>query len=309
MTDRQSAPSGAPPSRVLLVGAGVALLLTTVVTLSVQVLVGFQAQRATFDELLVALAACVLLLAAPWCGLAALLTCVDALRGRTERRGGVPSFVHRWVLIACGAAVLAAAAPAHAAGGSVSDAEGTVRIERDPAAQPGSTGRAGPAGQAGATSLSGATYGAWAAGISALRYADHALDGLPLPDRPVSTDRPAPAAGSVAGGETGTESHSDAALPTPRETPRETPEVPPETPQTPQDTPQGGSHVVVRGESLWLIAAAHLEPDATDAEIAALTSALYATHRTAIGSDPDVIHPGLRLDIDRAMEHTDRSRP
>lgn len=53
--------------------------------------------------------------------------------------------------------------------------------------------------------------------------------------------------------------------------------------------------VVVRaGDSLWSIAAATLPADATDAQVAAATAALADLNRDVV-TDPDLIHPGLRL--------------
>lgn len=53
--------------------------------------------------------------------------------------------------------------------------------------------------------------------------------------------------------------------------------------------------VVVRGDTLWALAARHLGPDATDAEIAAEWQRWYAHNRGAIGDDPDLLLPGQRL--------------
>lgn len=54
--------------------------------------------------------------------------------------------------------------------------------------------------------------------------------------------------------------------------------------------------VVVRpGDSLWSIAAAHLPPDASATEITEGWHAWWATNRRVIGPDPDLIHPGQRL--------------
>lgn len=57
----------------------------------------------------------------------------------------------------------------------------------------------------------------------------------------------------------------------------------------------GVTHVVLRGESLWSIAAAHLGSGASDAEIAAEWPRWFAANRTVIGTDPDVILPGQVL--------------
>jgi nucleoid-associated protein YgaU len=52
---------------------------------------------------------------------------------------------------------------------------------------------------------------------------------------------------------------------------------------------------VRRGDTLWSIAAAHLGPDATDAEIAAEWPRWYRANRAVIGDDPDVIEAGQQL--------------
>jgi nucleoid-associated protein YgaU len=60
-----------------------------------------------------------------------------------------------------------------------------------------------------------------------------------------------------------------------------------------------GDHVVVRGECLWDIAAARLLQDTgrppTDAEVAVAAHAWWRTNAAAIGSDPDLLHPGQVL--------------
>lgn len=57
----------------------------------------------------------------------------------------------------------------------------------------------------------------------------------------------------------------------------------------------GGEVVVQRGDTLWAIAARHLRPDATPAEIATEWPRWYAANRSAIGDDPDLILPGTIL--------------
>ncbi|WP_051466094.1 MULTISPECIES: LysM peptidoglycan-binding domain-containing protein [Pseudofrankia] len=53
--------------------------------------------------------------------------------------------------------------------------------------------------------------------------------------------------------------------------------------------------VVHRGDSLWTIAARHLGPSATDAQIAAEWPRWWAANQDAIGPDPGLILPGQRL--------------
>lgn len=56
-----------------------------------------------------------------------------------------------------------------------------------------------------------------------------------------------------------------------------------------------GEVVVLRGDTLWSIAAAHLGAGASDAEIAAEWPRWYAANADLIGPDPNVIRPGQVL--------------
>jgi nucleoid-associated protein YgaU len=101
--------------------------------------------------------------------------------------------------------------------------------------------------------------------------------GLPLPDRPASPggwtpDRPA--------------------------TPRHTrPAGPVHLVTSPARArhPGVGEVVVHRGDSLWDLAARHLGPDASAADVAAEWPRWYAANRQVIGPDPDLLLPGERL--------------
>jgi resuscitation-promoting factor RpfA len=53
--------------------------------------------------------------------------------------------------------------------------------------------------------------------------------------------------------------------------------------------------VVRRGDTLWDIAARHLDPGATDAEIALDWPRWFSANRSTLGSDPDRLYPGQRL--------------
>lgn len=53
-----------------------------------------------------------------------------------------------------------------------------------------------------------------------------------------------------------------------------------------------GRHLVVPGDSLWLIAASRLGPDPDAARIARSWPRWYAANRTVIGADPDLLVPG-----------------
>jgi nucleoid-associated protein YgaU len=52
---------------------------------------------------------------------------------------------------------------------------------------------------------------------------------------------------------------------------------------------------VQRGDTLWSIAAAHLGPQATTADVAAEWPRWYQANRSVIGDDPDLILPGQQL--------------
>jgi hypothetical protein len=59
--------------------------------------------------------------------------------------------------------------------------------------------------------------------------------------------------------------------------------------------------VVRRGDTLWSIAACHLGPGASDAEIAAAWPAWFAANRDVLGHDPDLILPGQVLQAPQVM--------
>lgn len=72
--------------------------------------------------------------------------------------------------------------------------------------------------------------------------------------------------------------------------------------RAPADTVDPRPDVVVqRGDTLWTIAARHLGPGASDAEIAQAWPAWFDANRGVIGDDPDLILPGQVL---RAPEVT-----
>lgn len=114
--------------------------------------------------------------------------------------------------------------------------------------------------------------------------ADDAAD-LPLIERPTRPGQsPQPAeplrVANTSGG---------ASVPAPPEpvTDRPAEPEPPEPPPT--------SVAVQEGDSLWKIAARHLGPDATDAQIAAAWPRWYMANRDVIGDDPNLIVPGTSL--------------
>jgi nucleoid-associated protein YgaU len=67
-------------------------------------------------------------------------------------------------------------------------------------------------------------------------------------------------------------------------------------PWLPAENPTAAASVVVRpGDSLWSIARRALGPRASDAQVALAWPRWWAANRNAVGSDPNLIHPGLRL--------------
>lgn len=67
--------------------------------------------------------------------------------------------------------------------------------------------------------------------------------------------------------------------------------------------------VVQRGDTLWGIAARHLGPGATDAQVAAAWPRWYVANRFTIGPHPELILPGQRLQApeSRASTHGEES--
>lgn len=66
---------------------------------------------------------------------------------------------------------------------------------------------------------------------------------------------------------------------------------------------------VRRGDSLWLIAARRLGPDATATQIAAEWPRWYRANHDAIGADPTLIHPGEVLQSPGPAGNTEEARP
>jgi hypothetical protein len=61
---------------------------------------------------------------------------------------------------------------------------------------------------------------------------------------------------------------------------------------------QAGEHTVQAGDTLWDIAAAHLVPaERSTATIHRYWQQVYRANRPVVGADPDLIHPGTRLDV------------
>jgi resuscitation-promoting factor RpfA len=61
---------------------------------------------------------------------------------------------------------------------------------------------------------------------------------------------------------------------------------------------QASEYTVEAGDTLWDIATAHLVPaERSTATIHRYWQQLYRANRRSVGADPDLIHPGTRLDV------------
>ena len=146
---------------------------------------------------------------------------------------------------------------------------------REPSAAPGVTRRlvlvacgVAVAAGVGSPALADTTTASHTASSSG----EHSLVGLPMPDRAV--------AGNA----------SPAAEPAPVVVDR------PAHRRTPKTVAAPAAITVRAGDSLWSIAAARLGPGADISEIDAAWRELYAANRDVIGSDADLILPGLDLE-------------
>lgn len=74
---------------------------------------------------------------------------------------------------------------------------------------------------------------------------------------------------------------------------------------SPAERTVDGSVTVLRGDTLWSLAAAHLGPGATDAQIAACWPTWYELNRHVLRDGPHLILPGQRL----LVPHRDTTAP
>ena len=75
----------------------------------------------------------------------------------------------------------------------------------------------------------------------------------------------------------------------------------PRASSTGQATREAGEVVVRRGDTLWSIAARHLGPEPSDAEIAQAWPAWHEANREVVGPDPDRLLPGQVLQTPGAV--------
>ncbi len=99
----------------------------------------------------------------------------------------------------------------------------------------------------------------------------------PVGAGPTATAAPAPSTGgATAGRAVGAPSAAPATRPVPA---------------------SGADVVVVRGDSLWSIAARHLPDDAPESAVASAWPRWWATNHAVVGDDPDVLLPGQVLRV------------
>lgn len=127
----------------------------------------------------------------------------------------------------------------------------------------------------------------------------------------LATGAPAPASAAANGGagtpdpqaaDSGRAVIAGLTLPDRAVAPALSPAPPPSAPSVP--LPGGGEHVVVRGDSLWSIAASH----PTNASVDRRWRAIWAANRDVIGDDPDLILPGQRLTLPTPTDDPRRAR-
>ena len=111
---------------------------------------------------------------------------------------------------------------------------------------------------------------------------DPGLAPVPIPARTPAAEGPTGRGPGWVPGPPVVRAHPDVRVLSPAPRPRATRDAPAEV-------------VVRRGDSLWSIAARHLGPDASDAEIAGAWPAWFQANRDLVGDDPDLLRPGQVL--------------
>lgn len=116
-----------------------------------------------------------------------------------------------------------------------------------------------------------------------VRIDPEVVTGLPVPDRPTAHQRSLPPVPPKD---------------RPTDRPADRPAVRPEAAPRVQGGGVGASSVrVAPGDSLWAIARTTLPADAGNARIDAAWRSIYDHNTRALGPDPDLIHPGTRLEL------------
>jgi len=220
---------------------------------------------AALDEVVVAVVTAAAAALTAWlgaCGLAALLGHLPGQVGRLARAWAdawAPAAVRRVAAVVVGAAVGGVLAPGSAAGSAPPPAPGFAATAIESVMPP-------------------------APGFAVTTPRRESLSGLP--GQAAARDPEA------AAGLSGADPSGPGWTPT---RPLERRQVSPRLVAGAAPRPGPAPVVVLRGDSLWSIAARHLGPDATDAEVATEWPRWYAANRGLIGDDPDVLLPGQVL--------------
>ncbi|MGC5615265.1 LysM peptidoglycan-binding domain-containing protein [Georgenia sp. Z1491] len=121
---------------------------------------------------------------------------------------------------------------------------------------------------------------------------DDAGPPVPGPDLPA-----VPAVPDVTGSSASPLVDSPAPAPGPEPAPAPEPELAPTASPEPAPEPATAEavYVVAAGDSLWSIAADHLGPSASTADVAAAWPDWYSTNAEVIGADPDLVRAGVEL--------------
>jgi LysM repeat protein len=276
------------PTRVLttalaaLVATGVAILALGALTRSLWDRV-VAPGPSSLDEVVAALAAAAALALAVWLGLGLVVGVLGHLPGRVGALARAasgrwtPVVTQRLAAVLVGAVVGAMAAPTSAVGESVVPAPGfsasaaasstpsataTAATPLPPTTGPGFTSTAPTSSPTSAATTEPTSEPTRPATSPVAPTSDVAPPGW-TPTRPLVRPQPSPelVTGRVAPGA------------------------------------EEGTVVVRRGDSLWAIAARHLDAGASDAEIARAWPRWYAANREVIGDDPDLLHPGMVLQV------------
>lgn len=229
-------------------------------------------------------------LLAGWLTLALLLTLVSHLPGELGRAARrvrdriTPALVRRWAVIALGASVTASVLPGTAVAADVRTEPGGTDASPGPGWLPPPTAEPTTTAAPDASALPGP---GWAPAPRPGGDPSATSTGTRRSTTPTPTPTPTPTTADVPDRLSG---------------PGWTPRRPPARQRTDAGllvgrglTPTGGEVVVHRGDSLWSIAAAHLGPGATSAEIALAWPRWHTANHDRIGPDPDRLLPGTRL--------------
>lgn len=247
------------------------------------------------DDVVLGVIAWVAVLLCAWLTLGVTLTSLTLLPGRVGAACSLvadrvtPAVVRRSLAMALGVSVGTVALPVGNATGARPVA---AVIGHDTARDAGETG-----GRLSATADGpGQEYRTGVVAEPAPAYSPRQNDTEPSPAYRASQDNTEPSPGYRASDATPAPSHPAGPAWTPTRPHRSLSEGPTLLTPAPRVGAAVIEHVTVhRGDCLWVIAARHLGPEATDSEIAQEWPRWYAANRALIGDDPDLIHPGQQL--------------